>query len=468
MTFRQSISGVRIVALLLSAAVVTLRTSAAAEPAPAPPNFVVIVADDLGYADLSCYGGKIPTPHLDALARSGMRFTDFHATPSCTSTRVALMTGRYHQRNGTHLSVDIAPQYRLWPQPTLASRLKARGYTTGVFGKWHLGAEPGFRPTERGFDEFVGYMTGDGDYHSRIDRSGKPDWWRGTEPLVEKGYTTDLITEHALAFLARHRDHPFFLYVPYSAVHFPWQGPSDPADRVVGTDYFPGTLKFGTRADKRAAFAEMVVALDAGVGRLTARLRELQLERRTVVVFLSDNGGYTVDAGGYVGVSNNGPWRGQKTNVYEGGHRVPGIVAWPGRVPAGSVSTATVTVMDLLPTFVELAGDSAVSGESDGVSLVGHLENGRPLPGRTLFWRHPSGKGLPTAIRQGSWKLVRAAQAVELFDLASDPGEKLNRATELPERVREMTGAMHAWEQSVTASCVALFERNGLKKDGTH
>lgn len=317
-----------------------------------PPNFVVIVADDLGYADLSCYDGKIATPNLDALARSGVRFTDFHSNGAmCSPTRAAFLTGRYQHRSGIEQALDITPGSGLRPQPTIASRLREKGYRTGAFGKWHLGADPGLRAPDHGFDEFVGLLTGDGDFHSRVDRVGRPDWWHGVDPLVEKGYTTDLITQHALSFLERHRRQPFFLYVPHLAVHFPWQGPADPADRVVGVDYRPGVLKFGTREDKHAAFVEMVQSLDRSVGQIVARLRELDLERSTLVVFFSDNGGYTVDRGGYVGVSSNAPFRGQKGDMYEGGHRVPAIASWPGRIPPAVTSASTVMSMDWLPTF---------------------------------------------------------------------------------------------------------------------
>lgn len=419
------------------------------------PNFVVIVADDLGYGDLSSYGGRISTPAIDALAAAGVRFTDFHANGAmCSPTRAAFLTGRYQQRSGIEQALDVTPGTGLRPQPTLASRLREAGYATGAFGKWHLGADPGMRAPDHGFDEFIGLLTGDGDYHSRIDRPGRPDWWRGTEPWTEEGYTTELITRHAISFLERHRDRPFFLYVPHLAVHFPWQGPNDPADRVAGVDYRPGVAKFGTRSDKRAAFVEMVHALDHSVGRIRARLRELELERNTLVVFFSDNGGYTVDRGGYVGVSSNGILRGQKGDMYEGGHRVPGLASWPGRIPAGVTSDATAMSMDWLPTLLELAGASPAREPwaSDGMSLVGHLTSGVGLPGRQLFWRQNERK----AVREGPWKLVVAPSGTELYDLSADPGEKRDRAGGELARVAALSAALARWEQDVEQSRRAL------------
>lgn len=424
----------------------------AAVPVTRPPNVVVILADDVGYGDLGCYGNtRIHTPNIDALAAGGLRLTDFHANSSvCSPTRAALLTGRYQQRAGVETVFGMNPAEGLSPRvPTLPGFLRRAGYATGGFGKWHLGRQPPFTPASHGFDEFIGLYTGDGDYHSRVDRSGGADWWRNEQPFVESGYTTDLVTHHALAFIDRHRDQPFFLYVAHLAAHFPWQGPRDHADRAVGGNY-DGLAKFGSRADKRAAYREMVEALDDGVGRIVARLRELKLTNSTLIVFASDNGGYSVEHGGYVDVSSNGPWRGQKGDLYEGGHRVPGIFHWPGRIAPG-VSDATVLTMDLLPTCLELAGlpPPAAAEASDGVSLCGQLLRREPLPARTLFWR----RGETKAVRQGSWKLVATrGTGPQLFDLAADPGEKEDRAAREPQRVAAFLKAFATWESDVDAS----------------
>jgi arylsulfatase A-like enzyme/predicted neuraminidase len=421
------------------------------------PNIIVILADDLGYSDLGSYGNTlIQTPHLDALAASGMRFTDFHSNSSvCTPTRAALLTGRYQQRAGVETVFGMNPDEGLSPNVrTLPEYLKSAGYVSGAFGKWHLGRRPPFTPRSHGFDEFLGLHTGDGDHHSRVDRSGGADWWRDDSPLLENGYTTELLTAHALDFIERHRERPFFLYLAQIAPHFPWQGPGDSADRVVGGNY-DGDAKFGSRSDKHAAFREMVKAVDDGVGRIMARLRDLALDRDTLVVFASDNGGYSVNRGGYVAVSSNAPWRGQKGELFEGGHRVPMIVSWAGRIAPGQVSDATAMTMDLLPTFLELAGVKLPEGEwkSDGTSLVNHLLHSTLLPARTLFWRRAEAK----AVRDGDWKLVvPRAEAPQLFNLAHDSGETVELSKREPDRVKRMLDAFAIWETDVTKSAQSL------------
>jgi len=435
--------------------------SLAAEPTPPRrPNIVIILADDLGYADVACYGGtRHRTPNIDALAREGLRFTDFHTNGSvCSPTRAALLTGRYQQRAGIDTVYGEKPGEGLAQElATLPELLRAGGYVTGMFGKWHLGMSPPFTPVHHGFDEFIGVLTGDGDHHSHVSRAGRADWWAGDEPLVETGYATDLITGHSLDFIERHRDRPFFLYMAHLAVHFPWQGPQDSADREVGGGSYEGLGKFGSRADKHAAFHEMVEALDASVGRITAKLRELHLGENTLVVFASDNGGYAIDRGGYVAVSDNHPWRGQKSQNYEGGHRVPGIVWWPGRIAPGQVSDSTVMTMDLLPTFLPLAGCPLPQGQeaSDGVDLAPLVFRQQPLAARTLFWRKGSGR----AVRRGPWKLVVDQPGLELYNLTEDPGEQSNVAAAHPQQVEAMRAALAAWESNVDASASALAAR---------
>lgn len=421
------------------------------------PNVVVILADDLGYADIGCYGNpRNRTPHLDALAAGGVRFTDFHANSSmCTPTRAALLTGRYQQRAAIETVFGMDPDEGLSPRAkTMPGYLQKAGYATGAYGKWHLGLWPPFTPRSHGFDDFVGLLSGDGDHHSQVDRSGRADWWHNDEPLRETGYTTDLVTRHALAFIDRNRAKPFFLYVAHLAVHFPWQGPHDRADRQVGGNY-DGDAKFGSREDKRAAFREMVEAFDGSVGRIVGRLRELGLEKDTLVIVASDNGGYTVDRGGYVGVSSNAPWRGQKAEFYEGGHRVPAIFSWPGRIAPQRLSDATVMTMDLLPTVLELAGVPQPVGAyaSDGVSLVPHLFRETPLPERMLFWR----RGDTRAVRSGDWKLVaNRSEPKELYNLRTDPSEQNDLSAREPERTAELWRAVSAWETDVAASARAL------------
>jgi arylsulfatase A-like enzyme len=419
----------------------------AAEPGLRKPNVIVIMADDLGYRDLSCYGGTIPTPHLDRLAKEGMRFTDFHSNGvSCSPTRASLLTGRYPQRSGIEAALPFGPDHGLPRQRTLPAALRDAGYATAIVGKWHLGEVERFFPGHFGFDEFRGLLTGDGDHHTRISRPGWPDWWFGDQLVKEEGYTTHLITKHSVDFIERNRARPFFLYVAHLVPHFPWQGPDDRGDRVEGTDYRPGDLKFGTRDDKRAAFREMVMELDRSVGAIVGRLKELNLDRETLVVFTSDNGGYTVNRGGYVAVSDHGVFRGEKGQTFEGGHRIPTLAAWPGRIPAGTVNHGVALTMDLTATVVDVAGlaDDAL-GAQDGTSLTGTLLEGRPLPQRTLFWRQNRFK----AAREGSLKLVVEGNRERLFDLTSDPGESRDLAVQRPEDARRLKEALAAWEADV-------------------
>ena len=429
-----------------------LSAAGAEKPRVTPPNIVVILADDVGYSDLACYGNtRIRTPNIDALARGGLRLTDYHANSSvCSPTRAALLTGRYQQRAGVETVFGMEPTEGLSPRvPTLPSFLLRAGYVTGGFGKWHLGRQAPFTPATHGFDEFIGLYTGDGDYHSRVDRSGGADWWRNEQPFVEAGYTTDLITKHSLDFIAAHRAQPFFLYVAHLAAHFPWQGPRDHADRVVGGNY-DGLAKFGSNGDKKATFRMMVEALDDSVGQIVAKLRELNLTKDTLIVFASDNGGYSVEHGGYVNVSSNLPWRGQKGEVFEGGHRVPGIFHWPGHITP-SVNDATVMSMDLLPTCLELAGLPlpGASEATDGVSLCGLILRQEALPERTLFWR----RGETRAVRQGPWKLVMNGKTPpQLFNLSTDQGETNDRAASEAQRVSALRAAFATWEADVDTS----------------
>lgn len=458
MKYAPLISALRVGGVVLLAGWGGLAMAATSAPRP---NIIVILADDLGYADVACYGGtRHRTPHIDALAREGLRLTDFHANGSvCSPTRAAMLTGRYQQRAGIDTVYGEKPGEGLAPGlPTLPGLLRTAGYVTAMFGKWHLGMTPPFTPVDHGFDEFIGLLTGDGDHRSRVSRAGHSDWWRGPEPFEESGYTTDLITQHSLDFIERHRTQPFFLYVAHLAVHFPWQGPRDPADRKDGGGSYEGLPKFGSRADKHAAFHEMVEALDGSVGQIIAKLRELKLDENTLVVFASDNGGYAIDRGGYAAVSDHSPWRGQKSQNYEGGHRVPGIFWWPGHIAAGRESAATAMTMDLLPTFLPLAGVPLPKGAeaSDGMDLKPLLFADQGLPDRMLFWRKGTGK----AARQGQWKLIVDRPGIELYNLADDPGEKHDLAAAHPEQVKLMIEALASWEKEVDASAQTLTHRS--------
>ncbi|MDA7618158.1 sulfatase-like hydrolase/transferase [Verrucomicrobia bacterium] len=419
------------------------------------PNMVLIVADDLGYGDLGCYGSKRnKTPNLDRMAREGVRFTDFHSNGSmCTPTRAALLTGRYQQRLGTLFEGPLSGRsdyQRGLPMKThtLAEALKAKGYETGMFGKWHLGYQAPHLPTQHGFNTFVGLASGDGDHHTHVDRSGRPDWWHQETRKDEKGYTADLLTDHAIRFMQTHRDRPFFVYLPHLAIHFPWQGPDDPGHRTPGNDYWDD--KWGRIPDPSnvAPHVEaMVASLDWNVGRILKVLKDLHIDGNTMVFFMSDNGGYIHYGETHQNISSNGQLRGQKGSLWEGGQRVPAIAWWPGRIPPG-ITDETVMGFDLFPTLMSLTGkrkkhDSAVL---DGIDCSRLLLSGEPLPHRNLFWRD----GKAFAVRSGPWKLLRTDdRQLHLFDLYHDQSESYNLATKYPERVGELFQRFQDWQSSM-------------------
>lgn len=437
----------------------SLVVSAAASAAPGPPNIVLIVADDLGYGDIGCYGNtKNRTTHLDQLAAGGIRFTDFHANgPTCSPTRAALLTGQYQNRFGRVFEGPLSfrtDRDRGLPVAavTIADALQREGYATAMFGKWHLGYGPPFLPTRQGFGEFRGLLTGDGDHHSHISRSGNEDWWHQQQLAMEAGYSVDLITGHSIDFIRRHQDRPFFLYVAHLAIHFPWQASDEQGYRRKGHDYW-NLAKLGPHPPGKVGpvVRRMVEAVDQSVGKIVATLRQLDLQQRTFVFFTSDNGGYLDYAGRFRGeISSNGPLRGQKGDTFEGGHRVPAIAWWPGHIQPGTTTRAVAMTMDLMPTCLELVGCDRSRVDDfrpvDGVSLAPVLLNRGRLPSRTLFWR----AGQKRAVRRGPWKLVvNGDDPAMLFDLDRDVGERQDLAADKPALVRSLLAALNQWERDV-------------------
>jgi len=403
------------------------------------PNIIVILADDLGYGDLGCYGSAdIASPVIDRLAAGGMRFTDFHSNgPVCSPTRAAMLTGRYQQRCGIE-GVVTAANHRATGMPlvetTFAEVLKSAGYKTGLFGKWHLGYDTAFNPTRQGFDAFKGFVSGNVDYQAKIDQEGHEDWWQGTELAHEEGYITDLINDHGRRFIEDHHDQPFCLYLAHGAPHYPYQGPDDPAVRAAGNTHLrPG------RTDRRAALGEMIASMDAGIGRVIDTLERLDLGRDTLVLFMSDNGPTRV--------GNAGPLRGSKGSLWEGGHRVPAIAYWPGRVTPASVSPSLAMTHDVLPTVAALGGAPLPEGYvSDGVDLSPVLLENQAQTDRTLYWRfHDHG-----AVRQGPWKWVDADAADHLFNLDDDLGEENDLAQARPEKLAELKALYAHWQTDVS------------------
>ncbi|MEM9327176.1 MAG: sulfatase-like hydrolase/transferase, partial [Bacteroidota bacterium] len=327
------------------------------------PNIIIILADDLGYGELGCYGNaNIQTPHLDQLAANGLRFTDFHSNGAvCSPTRAALMTGRYQQRSGIEGVVYAFGEKREVGLPiaeeTMADLLKEEGYATGLVGKWHLGYRKEFNPVRQGFDEFVGYVSGNVDYHSHYDGVGIYDWYDKEDSLYEEGYTTDLITQHSIAFIQRNKDQPFFLYIAHEAPHYPFQVRSDPAFRVPGGD----PSQVGREGDVEQKIMRMTEIMDEGIGAVWQTLKDLDLDQNTLIFFLSDNGGEPR--------ANNSPLRGHKGHLWDGGHRVPAIAHCPGRIASG-VTDQTAMSMDLLPTVLAISGAEASGLELDGTDLT--------------------------------------------------------------------------------------------------
>lgn len=349
-----------------------------------------------------------------------------------------MLTGRYQQRSGLEGVIYVQGETRQTglsqSEITIAELLKKAGYQTGLMGKWHLGYRKEFNPVYQGFDQFYGFVSGNIDYHSHYDNSGIFDWWHNADTLHEKGYSTDLITEHSLNFIEQNQDQPFFLYIPHEAPHVPFQGRSDPAYRFSDNEF----TYYGPVEDRHRAYADMMTAMDEGVGRIIEKLQETGLQEKTLVFFISDNGGLA-DYG------NNQPLRGSKTTLWEGGIHVPGIAWWPGMIEPG-VTNQTAITMDLFPTILGLArAEKPDTLHLDGINLTPLLLNGDELPERNLFWRYRAQK----TVRSGSWKLMISDADTLLFDLDEDIAEQHDLSDQYPEKVFNLTLAIENWENDV-------------------
>jgi arylsulfatase A-like enzyme len=449
--------GVRIVLASVALLVVTdTGRSAAAETPATRPNIIFILMDDMGYGDLGCYGSRdIRTPNIDRLAREGLKFTDFYANaPVCTPTRCAFITGRWQQRVGLEWPFGyLAQQERLidgrWvPEPdihalglptsevTIATLLKQAGYATGAFGKWHLGYRPEFNPTRRGFDEYFGTLLGHSDYYRYSYFDGTYELRDGEKPVKAEGYLTDLLSRRAVEFVRKHAAEPFFLYLPHQAVHAPYQPPDRPD---------PAVSKEHMNDGDRKSYAAMLERVDDGVGQLLAELEERGIADRTLVVLSSDNGG--------AHFSDNSPLFNGKASLWEGGIRVPCLMRWPGRLPAGKIVSQPAITMDLTATFAALAG-AAPSAERpfDGIDLMPILTGQRPETSRTFFWRIVRDTRLQKAVRHGAWKYVHDAGYIEfLYNVATDPSESKNQFAQQQEIVADLRRRLADWEREMDA-----------------
>lgn len=394
------------------------------------PNIVILLADDLGYADVGFHGCKdIPTPNLDALARSGIRFTSGYVSgPYCSPTRAGLLTGRYQNRFGHEFNPGGKGQGMPLSETTLAERLRALGYSTALIGKWHLGGQPKMHPTERGFQEFFGFLGGAHTYFP--DENGGIQ--RGTKVVLEKEYLTDALAREATGFIDKHAAQPFFLFLSFNAVHTPM-------------DASPKYLeRFPNLKGERRKYAAMLSAMDDAVGRVIAKLRDAGLEEDTLILFFSDNGGPTM-VGTTINASRNHPLRGSKRQLLEGGVRVPFVMAWKGRLPAGQTYDHPVIQLDILPTALAAArGEIKAQWKLDGVNLLPYLEGKKlePPPHEALYWRF----GPQLAMRRGDWKLVQYDKTgLHLYNLKEDIGEQNDLAAKRPELVRELKQAWDRW-----------------------
>jgi arylsulfatase A-like enzyme len=454
------------------------------------PNLVIILADDLGYGDVGAYGSeRIATPNIDALAAHGVRFTEGYVTAAvCSPSRAGLMTGRYQERFGYDFNDSSRTGLPL-TETTLGERLKRAGYATGAIGKWHLGFSDEQQPLRRGFDEFFGMASGS--IYITPGTPGTDSYWpaeygmpekrrrpiyRGDTPVEETEYLTDAITREAVDFIRRHRDEPFFLYLAHHAPHSPLQATDKYLERYAHVE---------DRATR--IYSAMVSALDDGVGAVTATLRELGLEDNTLVVFLSDNGCALY----LMGACSNQPLNGGKRFQLEGGVRIPFIVSWPDRIPAGGVFSRPASALDLVPTLIAAAGVTETPPELDGVNLLPYLLGEREgAPHQRLFWR----AGANRAVRDGSWKLWQVNRTTEetlasiepqqllrnlarttesphgqltvLYDLSADVGEKNNLAADQAEQVERLLGLLDEWSSEMVAPTIDSTRGTAARIDG--
>ena len=436
--------------LALCVALIGASAGAAEEPGPRP-NVVLIVADDLGWADVGWHGKEIKTPHLDRLAAAGAKLEQFYVQPVCSPTRAALMTGRYPMRHGLQVGV-VRPwaQYGLpLEERTLPQALKEAGYETAIVGKWHLGHfRPEYLPTRRGFDHQYGHYNGALDYFTHI-RDGGHDWHRDDRESRDEGYSTHLIARESVRIVAEHdRSRPLFLYVPFNAVHAPHQVPARYKEPYSGLD------------EPRRTYAGMVAAMDEAVGQIVAAIDQKGMRRDTLFLFSSDNGGPAPGR-----VTSNGPLRGRKGTLYEGGVRVPAFATWEGRIKAGSVVNAPLHAVDWYPTLLKLAGVSLDQKlPLDGRDAWPAIAEGKATPHEEILLNTAPSSG---AIRVGDWKLVLSGErgtadedeagdpaprrkgggkeSVELFNLADDPYESRNLASENAGKVKDLRARYDAF-----------------------
>jgi len=414
------------------------------------PNIIIIVADDLGYADLGCQGATdVRTPFIDSIATNGVRFTDGYVScPVCSPTRAGLMTGKYQQRFGHELNPPPPAQAGnvglSLKETTLADRLKTAGYVTGMFGKWHLGLAEIYNPTRRGFDEYFGFLHGRHDY---LDWEGDPfnPVVRGTKRMKGKDYLTDAFSQEAVSFIKSHQKEPFFIYLPYNAVHSPLEAPKHYLQRFSEV-----------RDVKRRTYLAMLSAMDDGVGAVLRTLRETGLETNTLVIFFSDNGGPTQET-----TSRNKPLSGGKGSVRDGGIRTPAMLQWTGTIPAGKIYSQPVIQLDYHVTALAAAGVLTKNSTNlDGVDLLPFLAGKKTsAPHQYLYWRYNK----QWAIRSGSYKLAQFPNgSPKLFDLSNDIAESKDLIVAKPDVATRLQREWNEWSNQMVPPA---WSRSGSKKE---
>jgi arylsulfatase A-like enzyme len=413
----------------------------AASPGPSRenrPNVIFILADDLGWGDLSCYGRPdYRTPNLDLLASQGTKFTDaYSASAVCTPTRVGLITGRYPARLKIGLTEPLSANNRsvgLDPgHPTIASLLKTSGYETALIGKWHLGFRPEWGPNAHGFNEFFGILAGAGDYHLHKTGLGEPDLYENLKPVERHGYLTDLLTERAVNYIRRRRNSPFYLSLHYTAPHWPWQDRQG-GERVTFTDKTIEPVTMGGGGSLKM-YAEMMRILDEGVGRVMQTLRAAGIDRNTLVIFTSDNGGERF--------SYQWPFSGEKGDLLEGGIRVPAIARWPGVIPANRVTPQMAISMDWTATILAAAETKPAEGYPlDGIDLLPSIRGAAPIQERAFFWRIYD----QDAVRHGNWKYLRSGEQRTLFDLSIDQREQAHFGVKNADTLKRLMTEFDNW-----------------------
>ncbi len=448
--------------IVLSASAI-LTVASAARAANSPPNLLLLFVDNVGYGDLGCYGNhEAITPNIDRLAAAGVRCTDFYvASPSCSPSRGGILTGRHPERNGLNYQMSSDPNITHEGLPLreriLPAYLQPLGYVCGAFGKWNIGFDPGQRPTERGFDEFLGHQSGNLGYYSHLYH-GQNDMRRGTAAVDLRGqYSTDVFADAASDFIHRHAGQPWFVYLPFNATHYVSAQNVAPGEKVEWQAPAAALARYGCKPDEpapRKRFLAVLTALDDAIGRVLATIEREHLRERTLVMFISDNGAFMLPARG-LEVQSNAPLRDGGVTTYEGGVRVPALFRWPGRLPAGTVNRTMLSSFDVVPLAVAVAGGRLPADRVfDGYDPLPALQGKGASPHRALHWIWNQGRNQQwRGLREGNLKLLRSADTVpwQLYDLSTDIGEQHDLAARQPDQVRDLVRHFDEWQASIAA-----------------